>query len=611
MSQHRATSSNDGSTNNSEQIATNTNNAIVVLDDSDNEDDDIQFVGTSPALPAIPMIDLCVSPSTSAAAAAAAAASATVSNIGAGDSLKANNIETVATSAASDDTSVADTPTPTAALECPICLQTCIHPARLPCGHIFCFLCVKGVAYKNRRCAMCRREIPAEFLDHPQLVNGIDDICATRATEDGYQWYYEGRNGGWWAYDVRTNEDIETAFKAYEEYIIAHPEKKVTAEAPLEGGVVDAVVPAVAQREQTRDQNLPMDWTQYLEEDYYDYAFAGFIEEEDYEAWSSDSSSDYEFRLGINKEHPSKLHQLICGQMYIIDLVHMTQTLLSQPTKKRNIIRRKSSEPTPDVKGDIEEAFKKGDKSCSILVAGYVYIVDLEQLVQQRQNEPTRCRRVKRDLATIPKKGVAGLRIEGNQVTSDTVFSRPSNPTPTAAASGGPSSFISTIIARDAAIRIASDIIGSTLAHADELTRGLAASNISDSANDLSGEQTYSNPQQSSTAGAEQQQTGIMGIGASRSLASSHSNSIQDLMLSATEDLLDTTQQVIETNQHTIDLFEQALNDFQALTMRNFEDSSDEDDDDDGNVNDVTNASVLEQLEASEPHDGHNGPLSF
>lgn len=28
-------------------------------------------------------------------------------------------------------------------LECPICLQTCIHPARLPCGHIFCFLCVK------------------------------------------------------------------------------------------------------------------------------------------------------------------------------------------------------------------------------------------------------------------------------------------------------------------------------------------------------------------------------------------------------------------------------------------------------------------------------------
>lgn len=250
--------------------------------------------------------------------------------------------------------------------------------------------------------------------------------------------------------------------------------------------------------------------------------------------------------------------------------------------------------------------------------------------MQQRQNEPTRCRRVKRDLATIPKKGVAGLRIEGNQVTSDTVFSRPSNPTPTAAASGGPPTFISTIAARDAAIRIASDIIGSTLAAADELTRGLAASNISDSVNDLSGEQIYSNPHTANTTGAtgdEQQQSGAgmglglgLGVAATRSLASSHSNSIQDLMRSATEDLLDTTQQVIETNQHTIDLFEQALNDFQALTLRNFADSSDEedDDDDDEDVNDIENGGIqsngsetAEAIEASEPHDEHNGPLSF
>lgn len=42
---------------------------------------------------------------------------------------------------------------------------------------------------------MCRREIPPEFLDHPHLVNGIQDICKTKTTEDGYQWFYEGRNG--------------------------------------------------------------------------------------------------------------------------------------------------------------------------------------------------------------------------------------------------------------------------------------------------------------------------------------------------------------------------------------------------------------------------------
>ncbi|XP_033158789.1 E3 ubiquitin-protein ligase rnf146 isoform X3 [Drosophila mauritiana] len=350
MSQQRST----------EQISASNNSTtsdVIVLDDD--EDMDVQFVAA--LRPAAPVIDLCLSPSTSAAAAATAAHSGGGSGedpaVGSASGAAAAASDTDSLASSPDEAALAtgvdaaaavsgeDSPSAAAAaLECPICLQTCIHPARLPCGHIFCFLCVKGVAYKNRRCAMCRREIPAEFLDHPQLVNGIEDICTTRATEDGFQWYYEGRNG-WWQYDDRTSQDIE-------------------------------------------------------------------------------------------------------------------------------------------------DAFKKGDKSCTILVAGYVYIVDLEQLVQQRQNEPTRCRRVKRDLATIPKKGVAGLRIEGNQVTSDTVFSRPTNtanPTTVAAAA---SSFISTIAATDAAIRIASDIIGSTLAHADELTRGLTASNLSN--DDLSSSDSFS-----------------------------------------------------------------------------------------------------------------------
>ncbi|XP_044313946.1 E3 ubiquitin-protein ligase rnf146 isoform X10 [Drosophila rhopaloa] len=343
MSQQRATD--QGAATNS----SNNNSDVITLGDID-EDGDVIFVGI--VRPTVTTVDLCLSPSTSAAAAAAArsgngSADEPDTELGLGSRATASASNPISPASSPEDaakpgtvdaaTTISDGDSFSAtavALECPICLQTCIHPARLPCGHIFCFLCVKGVAYKNPRCAMCRREIPAEFLDHPQLVNGIEDICTTRATEDGYQWYYEGRNG-WWQYDDRTSQDIE-------------------------------------------------------------------------------------------------------------------------------------------------EAFKKGDKSCTILVAGYVYIVDLEQLVQQRQNEPTRCRRVKRDLATIPKKGVAGLRIEGNQVTSDTIFSRPpttANPTTVAAAA---SSFISTIAATDAAIRIASDIIGSTLAHADELTRGLAASNISD-----------------------------------------------------------------------------------------------------------------------------------
>lgn len=159
-------------------------------------------------------------------------------------------------------------------MECPVCLQTCIHPARLPCGHVFCFLCVKGVAFKNRRCAMCRRDIPPSYLEHPQLVNGLREVEKAAKANDGaeYQWYYEGRNG-WWQYDERTSQELE-------------------------------------------------------------------------------------------------------------------------------------------------ESYQKKERFCKILVAGFLYIVDFEHKCQIRQNDPSRIRRVKRDLATIPKKGVAGLRLETNDLTA-------------------------------------------------------------------------------------------------------------------------------------------------------------------------------------------------
>ncbi|XP_023179206.2 uncharacterized protein LOC111605097 isoform X3 [Drosophila hydei] len=329
MSKRLAASTDEGASNNTEQNATNANNNIINLDDSDDEDDDMQFVGL--VHPEMPTIDLCVSPSTSAAAAAAAASSATAavaatSASAASEALKTANIETDVAVVTSNATSGADAPGPTATLECPICLQTCIHPARLPCGHIFCFLCVKGVAYKNRRCAMCRREIPAEFLDHPQLVNGIDDICATRATEDGYQWYYEGRNGGWWAYDVRTNEELEMSYQAYHSY------------------KVNRVAPTVKEgKPVSRNGGANVDYKLNEMFDNVDYG--------DCEESSTDSSSDFEMQYGSSPDEPSRFQQLICGQLYIIDLIGMTQTLRSQSTRKRNIIRRKRSEPAPGVKG--------------------------------------------------------------------------------------------------------------------------------------------------------------------------------------------------------------------------------------------------------------------
>lgn len=99
MSKRLATSTDDGASNNTEQSATNANQGIINLDDSDDDDDDMQFVGI--VHPAMPTIDLCVSPSTSAAAAAAAAVSATAtaaaaapSTPAAAEALKTANIET-------------------------------------------------------------------------------------------------------------------------------------------------------------------------------------------------------------------------------------------------------------------------------------------------------------------------------------------------------------------------------------------------------------------------------------------------------------------------------------------------------------------------------------
>lgn len=164
--------------------------------------------------------------------------------------------------------------------ECATCLQRCIHPVRLPCCHVFCFLCVKGSSWQRRRCALCRQEIPEDFLERPVLLlpeelkaaaSGVSRSVATEGVSFGdFTWYYEGHNG-WWQYDKRTS----------------------------------------------------------------------------------------------------------C---------------------------------------ELEEAFAKGRKSTEMLIAGFLYVADLENMVQYRRNEHGRRRKIKRDAVDIPKKGVAGLRLEPEPV---------------------------------------------------------------------------------------------------------------------------------------------------------------------------------------------------
>nr|KAF6507681.1 ring finger protein 146 [Rousettus aegyptiacus] len=64
--------------------------------------------------------------------------------------------------------------------ECAICLQTCVHPVSLPCKHVFCYLCVKGASWLGKRCALCRQEIPEDFLDKPTLLSPEELKAASR-----------------------------------------------------------------------------------------------------------------------------------------------------------------------------------------------------------------------------------------------------------------------------------------------------------------------------------------------------------------------------------------------------------------------------------------------
>ena len=176
-------------------------------------------------------------------------------------------------------------------IECAVCLQPSIHPVKLPCNHIFCFLCVKGVTIQSQRCPMCRREIPTSFLEHPTLVT-TESHNASEPEDDNdddeeeqelgagidhseYKWYYQGRNG-WWEYDARTAQEIE-------------------------------------------------------------------------------------------------------------------------------------------------HHHKKGDKHCELLIAGFLYSIDLENMLQCRRNEPHRKRQIKRDLPTnvTDKKGIAGIRTNHPPIVDD------------------------------------------------------------------------------------------------------------------------------------------------------------------------------------------------
>jgi len=102
--------------------------------------------------------------------------------------------------------------------ECSVCLDPPVHPVSLPCGHIFCYLCAKGLGSghgASKLCSNCRRPIPVGYLESAEVLSKasqeLSDTPPLDAADQQWQWFYEGRNG-WWRFESRNNEELEEAF---------------------------------------------------------------------------------------------------------------------------------------------------------------------------------------------------------------------------------------------------------------------------------------------------------------------------------------------------------------------------------------------------------------
>ncbi|XP_003383131.1 PREDICTED: E3 ubiquitin-protein ligase RNF146-like [Amphimedon queenslandica] len=94
-------------------------------------------------------------------------------------------------------------------MKCPICQDKSRHPLTLPCGHTFCYLCIKGVYARQKVCALCRQAIPQHCIVSPPGTG-------EREEEEGRKtcWYYEAKSGGWWEYEERVRQELEIHYQS-------------------------------------------------------------------------------------------------------------------------------------------------------------------------------------------------------------------------------------------------------------------------------------------------------------------------------------------------------------------------------------------------------------
>lgn len=69
---------------------------------------------------------------------------------------------------------------------------------------------------------------------------------------------------------------------------------------------------------------------------------------------------------------------------------------------------------------EIEKAFKDGKKTMRLQISGFYYVVNFEEMIQYREDFPSRRRKIKRDIIAEDVKGVAGIVIQ-DDITDESV----------------------------------------------------------------------------------------------------------------------------------------------------------------------------------------------
>lgn len=74
---------------------------------------------------------------------------------------------------------------------------------------------------------------------------------------------------------------------------------------------------------------------------------------------------------------------------------------------------------------EIESSYQSEETSCQVMVVGLLFVVDFSRMLQYRVRDPTKRRKIKRDVSSAPMKGIAGIslrRLDGTDIDGPEVL---------------------------------------------------------------------------------------------------------------------------------------------------------------------------------------------